>query len=1659
MFQLQTVINRAEPDNSNNNKGRHYALIKNTLNNCFTQATGKRAAALGNVPFGRESWYRSAGQELASANIEAWNNQNAVDRLLDSVQDIRGFAEPLLRAALKQRYGLDLDVQATWLRLYIPKELPWYVINTSDAVVTRTVSLLDAALHNFSKSETFEPPSGFITRPDHRGHFDSLPINQQMSIKQFQTLCRELDIGARYKRHLEQILLPASPVAAGVLQHWVSLSQKSALRAAAHLALHKNDIGQNAHSLVLGLIHGLTSLTLDGKVMQACDLRLMDTTLTGIVVFTPVKQQQNLGTSRVLAYIPHDPEHPLKEYPSATACMAQITRQLLANKVLPSTGQTYRQFFSQFVDQQQRGHFFAGLEQRLSQVKWHEKQPDDPSPSWRETPLSRPNLQVSVLPISAPLWEHLYQRALNKILNDGREIAVSTADADSRARWAWWDNFKKILSDIFNVALMVVTPFVPGLGELMLAYTAYQLTTDVIEGVVDLAEGLYAEAAEHVVGVVTDVIQLAAFGVGGAIGNEFKLKLSPLIEGMTPVQMPGGDNQLWNPDLGPYEQKQISLSKDSTPDPLGLHRIGGQDILPLDDGFYAVTKDPETATHRIQHPARPDAYSPKITHNGHGAWLLEGENPREWDANTLMKRLGHRTDGFNAEQLENIRRVSGTDEGVLRRMHVEQTPPPLLLDDTLKRYKAFKDIGVAREQIRAGAPMDPSSFWFEQLVTELPGWPADYALNVYERPDLTGLFRTYGHARASARQTLKISLGEVMAGRLPERVVGFLDEAQLADLLGSHLPTDERVQTLRDRLAARVEGRRGDLSDYLYRAREVSQDANVQRLQQQYPDLPTDIAETLMAGARSTELDTLAHQQRIPLRLKGQARECAFETRAARACEGYFQNARITADTERLALNVLRLNSDTFNELRIEVRDGTFDGPLRCQVGADQATTVKVLVRDERGRYEGRDRNNRKLQKSFNLYESILRAIPEAARLELGFRPGQGAWFKEWLIAKSEAPAERRTALLAPPIRPVAEWETTLLLRGASLTREARTLEQRVKDLYPHLNEREVSAFIRSLPRDADPVQVLSTLKRELNVLRNVLSVWRDQIVATLPDDSAIAPDAVKHLAERLAECFERKPRVFDERSAPLTGGYALDLSSDLRRYNLERWWRKLPDLKVWLDQVTTLNLDGMEFSQRSDGMLKDFTQLRQFSARRCGLTGLPAGVGKMPALETLRLSDNRIRLTDEAVVQLGNLTRLQTLRLEYNSLGLAPNVRRMPRLRVLNLANTGIDAWPEGLLGRHRPRGFFLDLSGNPIRTIPRAVRGSNNAWTVARARLDAGKLLDAHRMALYEYRRSVGLPRENAYEPLAQSRRDKWPLNDDSSMWGNRSPGLGTWRVEAWDNLMSEANSQGFFRLIDSLTTSADYRAGGWVREQLSRRVWELIDAMDLDTPLREKLFRTAENPENCEDASSEIFNRMGVQALVSQAYAYSTSATELEPLMVKLSKGATRLDRVNEIALADSLSRPSRAEEVEIYLAYQTALARRLDLPWQSDSMLYRTLAAVSDDAIERAYDTVLEREAGDGLVNGMLEQPFWENYLRETYPEQWQANDQSFDRQVDALEEQRSNPGNNPPMTDQVYSLTLNELAYNRQALGRRLTRDLLKQYGLEDSSARRPGVEQ
>jgi hypothetical protein len=1537
-------------------KSVHYELVKKAIPSWLLTASPSRIKALKSVPLTLPDWHRSAPatthQQLKKQMQLAWTAQNDVDKALSELQDVYTFAKPLLQQALKDQYGVDDDVEDTWLRLYMPVKTSWWVHDFAKGTQSRTVSLLDAALHNFSSDESFTADSEFITRPNINGHFGVKRLKHKISIDQFKTLCRKLDIGARYQQHLQEFLLSKNPVASNYLRIKVIESQKQTLRVAAHMALQKKDIDQHAFEAVQGMIEDRAQVRWNGRVVSYYNLVMMDTLLTGIVLISA-----DLSTATrplpVIAYVPHDPEHPLKQYPSSLEFLAELTRQLRDTQPAAS----YQRFFSQFVPHQQRGYFFARLNDRLSQVKWQPVPPGSNLPTWRDTPVENPNLQFRVSRIqddretrfTGDLWIYLYQQKLNKIFNDAREIAISTEYADRMARWAWWDNLEKMLSDIFNIALLVALPLVPELGALMLAYTAYQVTEEVVEGILDLAEGRLVEAGEQIVGVVESLAQLAIFVAGTSLGNVALTKLSPFFEGLITVQLADGRTRLWNPDLTPYQQPKLTLPTDASPNELGIYQHQGKSILPLVNQQFEVANPVTAGQYRIQHPQRADAYAPSLRHNGQGAWVSETENPREWEGTTLMRRIGHSTDGFSDSQLEQIRQISGTDEAELRRVHVENTPPPALLTDTLQRLG----------------------------------------------PD------------ASNSATLS-----------PENALLFAD----------------------------------------------------------FPDLPESVAQKILTSATASEREQIAQNKRLPLNLKTRARELQFETQSVRAAQGLYHDALSNIDTERLVLGALRINTDTFGNLRLEIREGTFDGELRCSAGPEDAAQVRVLIRDDAGKYEVRDGMDQPIHEPDGFFEAMLHATQVNGRNALGYRPGGGESFRQWVIAKIAAPSGRRTMLAQPPVRAVIPHETQTLVRGPFLSKSGETLHERIQDLYPHFSETEVDTYANALIEQGQPLRAIEQHENDLDELRVILNRWKYQQPSSWgPGSYDFYDGGGRHIFERLINCFERKNTDFGPRTH--LESYALDLSRELLPLDLKTWWSQRPELKKFLDKVTVLKLDNTYFSGKANGLLKDFPNLRELSARKCELKILPEPIGSMHRLERLRLSDNNIVLDAPAVERLKHLTYLEILRLDENPLGRVVDISRMPRLKVVGLRDTVITTWPEGVLSKPRPRGFVLDMRDNPISLVPEVVPGSPQAWVVARTRLDVGNLSEPNQLLYQEIRRSMALPPE----PIVPSNSQADPRINSiytTDHWSD-VPGWGIDRANLWSELIDEPNAKRFMSLLLDTQNSADYRAGGQARDQLLQRVWRMLDAVHVDTELREKLFTMAIAPVDCADAGAQLFNHMGINVLASEAYSYSIDPAELEQKLVTLAKGAARLEQVNDIARADIASRGGNPDEVEVYLAYQTGLAQRLGLPWQSEGMLYRPVSGVSDGMIDQAYDTVLALGEGDGLVNRMLEQDFWETYLNERYPVRMETNKRRYQSLSDQLgtlrttqrewvettsDEQRAELRNrlgelmnglpvtealvfaDEPISDAAFDRLLVDLGDAEKQLSRQLTRDALRRAG-------------
>ncbi|UZE10568.1 dermonecrotic toxin domain-containing protein [Pseudomonas sp. B21-053] len=1273
-----------------NHPDSHFDHLANNLPQWLLKASAKRRIALGKTAPHLPEEFRAAsnGQHIVLKRLNAayWIAQNRVDERLEHLQDARTFGEPLLRSSLQRRFGLDLDVNATFLRLYIPDSIPWFPIRSGAARIW-TVSLLDAALHNFEVSETsagaYESDSTFITQPSSSGQFETLNhLRDTLTIAAFAALCRELDIGGNYQAWLEDNLGVSNPMAAAVLRPSILESHKAALRMALELALlHKDTLKDDAYRAMLGMASAVQGMMLNGKTLLCHDLTMMSARLTGIVLFAPDLEQYR-GTERVIVYIPDDPQHPIKEYPSSGHFMAELSEKLRSHD--------YQQFFSRFVDHADRGYFFANLNSRLTQITWHPRAPGDPLPSWRESPTKHANLQFSATPIPGDLWQHLYQRKLDKILNDARTLAVSTASADRKARWELWDSFTSIASTLLQVAAFVVLPFVPVLGEMMMAYMVYQLLDEAFESIVEWSQDLTQQALEHTLAFIESIVQLGAFAAGGSIvAGEFRNVMPKecvdFIDRFLPVKSVSGKTRYWNGDFKPYEQN-VTLPASSRPDALGLHTHAGKKILQLDSTHYEVTQGSTQGRFHIEHPTRGDAYKPLLQHNHNGAWHTELEQPLKWDGRNLLQRLGHAADSLSEAEREQVLKISGHHENSVRRMHVDHETLPPLLADTLVRFRIDKDIQTFIERIGSEDPetyatADPITQL--QLLTENFPWPANKGLRLIDGNGEV----LWQYAQVQPRTyDIRASNGDALEATLKclteDEIKALFEETFGAPTLAPAI----RARNLRTRIAEIAQSQRHSLFDARYRAQAPAVDPLAQRLMDAVPGLPGLLAEELLNSASGIEWQQLEQGTLAP-RLKELARWAQQQVRAVRARESLELGARNNPDAERLALHSIPRLPGWSGEVRIEVNRYSFNGETIDSIGRPDAPQRKVLVQLEDGDYQAFDEFGQQLSGAEDFYNSLLRALPDSERKGLNLQTGQGPQLKQVITENALSHAELQDILSQQPLLKPNYDPNVMRLPGGTdgyprIHPGATSLQEYVQALYPSFNAGEVEIFIRELQRHPSGARVeISRLYNEFERLSQDLRTWLEATPLHHPETGALlSPRQLttarrnhRLLADELQRCWRRQTALNDGDMDAGNRGYMFRFTRPIMG--------DLPTFAADFSHIAYLTLEGSETIRGTHAFLRRFTGLRRLEVRNIPLATLPDALPSLSNLNQLILSNCAITLTADAQAVLASLSKMRTLELYKNPLGRVFSVEAMTELDYIDLGDTGISSLPPGLL------------------------------------------------------------------------------------------------------------------------------------------------------------------------------------------------------------------------------------------------------------------------------------------------------------------------------------------------------------------------------------------
>lgn len=1626
-------------------QGRHYPFIRQAIPDCLVQSSAERRQALKHTPAQVPSWYADASQTDKDALKTLLQNRceslNQLEKTLGKIASAEVFAQPLLEQALKAA-GHALDVNRTWLRLYSPAEDAFGV--SSGGFKVRTFSLLQAALHNFeareAKADFFNAASGFITEPDARGHFEQHATT--LAIDTFVTVCRQLDLGSRYQAHLKATLYPADTVSQGVLRERYLRYQKDAFLAAALLALLKGDIEAADHALLLRVAAGESPIMLGDKQIWYRTPCLMNLHLGDCLIIDPCVKYRY--SDWLIAYIPDDPDHPIKRYATFAEFENALTARLTTGAVDDdSSGGTpvtdYQRFFSRFVAYKDRPYYFRRLTELVVDAppqpfgaQWVRSEwgrlatrlafpllsplvsiKGEPQPSIR-VPITHPEFNINADAINGlwgdvDLWPQRFESLRKRMLADGLAHAIPTADADSAASSRRLQHYLNI--GLFGVNLLAMA--VPPLGLVMSGVMAGQLLYEMLEGAIELSEGDREAGWAH----ITDVVEnLAALAAGVAV---FHFVVSPFIEGLKAVTLPSGATRLWKPDLARYEHLR-ALPAGAVRDERGLYRVDGSRVLALDDRLFRVRHEPARDRYVIEHPTRPDAYTPRLHTNDAGAWHHELEQPQTWHGATLMRRLGPVVDGFSDTELEQIRQVSDIDEDVLRRMHTESEPVPAVLLDTVRQFRAYQGAVDVAEGIAGGSLPDHLCSYAAALAVELPGWPTGKAIGAFEVGGAEEKTINYGNPEASAQDTLRICRAELMSGELPARIVGFLDAAQLDLLVGRYTARtlEARIAAVQQQLQARAVLMRARLMRSLYADQQPLTDAAIRLVQRDFTSLPTLMVREMLADIPTAQRAALNGATRLPLHIAERARGLQRQVRLIHAYEGLYLDALANQDTEALVLNTLKNLPGWTDNLRVEVREGELQGPLRASFGNLDAGERKVLVRVAEGRYEARNERDEHLHGSDDLYAALQHALPDRHRRALGLpHVGQGAQLKATIIGNALPREQLRSVLqMQAPVRQFFKMPSRLIdgrigypLSGRGLFTQEIVIKRRVLALYPAMTDLHLSEYLQG--RNLNDDGWLVALEQEYAELDVALTRW------TWENNPGRRVFSVRRkISKAIKDAWRNSSAIWDVDLRGVYRGQAIDLQDGRMGAELA----SLPPLPGNFNHVTGVSLPDIGLTEAGTAFLATFRRLRALDLSGNGLTRLPPVLEHMPYLEHLSLEDNEIVLTPEAVANLALKVRLHVLDLEGNPLGLVPDVSRMAQLKMLLLASTGLTQWPVGIFGRPRPRGFILDLGYNALTEIPDVAPGSDRAQILARTAVSREQVSAQVLARLRLYTESVGLDPERNLPPRGTQDSAHWMAGMSPEQWLAKQP--------VWDAIEEAPGAEAFFDELRKLSTSSDTEDTEY-RKMLTAKVWRMLEAMAADTQLRKRLFQMALAPTTCVDAGAQLFNAMGVEVLLQEARAIPEEPLRTRALL-ELARGRSRLDELGRIAHArvseligqgrvfplydlDGHLIPQYDEqgrlrvsidEVEIHLAYATELAGPLRLPWQSSSMKFPE-PDVTPHHLETAYRRIAALEGGEQMRDLISEQPFWADYVRVSYAEDFQAVEDRIEALTDLQVAQR------------------------------------------------------
>lgn len=1473
-----------------------------------------------------------------------------VGQQFSQLQSVETYCARLLETELSRQFGNALHIHNDYLIVAHEQ----FVDENSLLLTLRykityeePKTLLWAALQNFAFDEKFNKNS----------HFRQLGYSAPYTAVEpstFAQMCRKLDLGSRYQTYLQDFLKVVVPGnAAPTAEQSATYSALELLKAYdlevdAHVAFLRNNISESAYRALISLVGHTTGagpviqVMLDGKPMVKSCLSILDTAVDGAVVFSADSLLLH-PSNRVIVYIPNDPVSPLHEYSSLQAFIDELKARLSQS--------AYQAFFSRYIALSAQPLFLQSL---------------------KSMP---PALGLTAESLGMTVSQYLVSTHLKKMFADAQVLAVPTHLVDERERERKWQLYKSAGLFLVNVASL----FVPQLGALMLAVAVGELLKEVYEGVEDWAHGDIDHARSHLLNVAKEVAVSAATVAGVVAVKKVVGSLSQAatayVNKFEPITLDDGTERLWSRGLEHYEYTG-PLARHEVADEHGFFTINGKKHIVVDGKKYGVEFDRNIKQWRIPHPKRQSAFKPALLHNREGAWQHAHERPLEWQGSTLLARLGSSTAELGKPTLDRIMQLTNTSHDVLREMHLENLPAPALLKVTVKRFEINRRINTFIDYMARGKHA-PAHFADVQLsvLPLLPGWPVGKELSLLD---------TFGAVSArfvNPKWVQTISRLEVLPsipaqGKLIETVLQALSEQERKALIRPHVAvTPEAVQAVAGQLATYANEHRTQIFQCLYDRFNVPGNTAAKLIQALFPGLPGGVADELAASASVSDSHYL-RLNKVPLGIAERARSALQDARLNRAFDGFYLPSNNAEDTEKLIRNYLPRLSGWPVISAFEVREGSVYGEVTSSFGAVGQAPARVMVRSAQGYRSYSQQEGIYILKSgkevSNLSTAIYHLLTEAERSALGLSVSDDASQFNAALAKLaiEARAESSRVLGIQPIKPlfkppVRVWGTKLgyPLCGFNGDTYSSSLRRRVRDLYRGFDSDRVEQYLDSLvERGLDPLTVLRQEKRDKRELCACLQGWIDR-TATLsrPEQLSIEQSEREYEACALiVRAWYKSPAHMPWISSAASSSLSLD---GLRLIELP-----LLPATVSFSHIQSLNLNNMSFSQGINRFLAHFENLITLELDNNRLTDFPEQLQYLPNLISLSMVRNEITLSERNKTILRSLTKLETLNLSHNPLGSEVDFNEIPYIRRVFLRNTGIREWPHGLITR--PFLEVADLRENQITEIPDEVYRIPSS-ILQNTSLTGNPLSAPSRLRLARFvmqgGRSMGVRSETLLSETAAF--DFWTLGITNSELARRA--------RLWSDLRDSSASGDFFDVLNRLVSTADAHS---IRPDLTRRVWEMIEAANESESVRLDLLDVAAMPRSCTDSVAITFSALEQQMQLSRI---ALDSSTQEAALLVFAKQLFRLDQLGRIASEDYNARLSLAgpapDELEIHLAYRIGLAEELELPDQPQHMMFSLVAGVTQNDLDRACAEIRLLEQTSALVEFVSTRDFWKEYL--------------------------------------------------------------------------------